>query len=176
MTSTRAAAYIGSASLMLAWLASASGVPRQPRATSAPSRPGDSAVLQSIASDVQAQAARLRHRLATAPAPKGPIRNPFAFGSREMPSVRTRHAEPIVPMAVELPPPPIESPPTLLGIAEQVTPGGRIRTAMFSSAGDELIMVVEGETIGRYRVTAIGADAVEIQDTSTGALRRLPLQ
>src|SRR5512139_3444863 len=128
MTSTRAVAYIGGASLLLAWLASASGVSRQPRSASPPSRPGDSAVLQTIATDVQAQAARLRHRLATAPAPQGPVRNPFAFGSREMPSVRVRHAEPIVPIAVELPPPPIESPPTLLGIAEQVTPGGRIRT------------------------------------------------
>src|SRR5512139_655604 len=175
MTSTRAVAYIGGASLLLAWLASASGVSRQPRSASPPSRPGDSAVLQTIATDVQAQAARLRHRLATAPAPQGPVRNPFAFGSREEPDARAARRA-AAPIAVEPPPLRVEPLPTLLGIAEQATPAGRIRTAMFSATGDELIMAAEGETVGHYRVTAIGADAVELQDISTGAIRRIVLQ
>jgi hypothetical protein len=38
-------------------------------------------------------------------------------------------------------------------------------------------MVVAGETVGaRYRVTAVGADAVELSDLVTGATRRLALR
>ena len=83
MTSSRLAAYIGGASLLLAWLASASGDAPQARRSSVPSRPGDGLVLETLAADVQAQAARLRQRIGTAPAPTGPMRNPFAFDTRE---------------------------------------------------------------------------------------------
>jgi hypothetical protein len=80
-----------------------------------------------------------------------------------------------MPIAVEAPPP-VEPLPMLLGIAEQATPIGRIRTAMLSATGDELIMAAVGATVGHYRVTAIGADAVELQDISTGVMRRIALQ
>lgn len=178
MSPARAAAYIGGATLLLAWLASASGVARQPRPVRAPSRPGDAAVLQTIASDVQSQASRLRQRLATAPAPRGSVRNPFAFDTREG-RVARRAPLPVVPHSprTEAGRVPVEPSLSLLGIAEQNTPSGLIRTAMISAGGDDLIMVVEGQTVAvRYRVVAIGADAVELKDIATGATRRLALQ
>lgn len=178
MTLGRATAYIGGATLLLAWLASASGVARQSRHAGVASRSGDAALLQTIASDVQSQASRLRQRLATAPAPRGPVRNPFAFDTRE--GRVARHS----PLSVVLPSPrndaerlPVEPSLALLGIAEQNTPSGLIRTAMMSAGGDDLIMVVEGQTVAvRYRVVAIGADTVELKDIATGATRRLALQ
>jgi hypothetical protein len=174
MTSRRAVAYIGGASLLLAWLAAASGDARRVRAPRAPSPPSDDALMQTIASDVQAQAIRLRQRLASAPAPS-PVRNPFAFDAREArPSRRAAAAEAMVEPA---PPAIVEPAFTLVGIAEQKTPVGLIRTAMLAVAGDDLIMVREGQTVAlRYRVTAIGQDVIELTDVTTGATRRLALQ
>lgn len=180
MTSGRLAAYSGGALLLLAWLASASGdAPQAPRA-SVPSRTGDGAVLQRLAADVQAQAERLRQRIGTAPAPTGPMRNPFAFDSREAEVRVARRAS----RSAAAPAPaddtarePVEPSLSLLGIAEQVTPGGLVRTAMISSGGDDLALVTEGQTVGlRYRVVTVGADAVELKDLVTGATRRLALQ
>lgn len=177
MTPGRAAAYIGGATLLLAWLASASGVARQPRRVGVPSRSGDAAVLQTIASDVQSQASRLRQRLATAPAPRGSVRNPFAFDTREG-RVARRAPLPVSPSSrIDAVRVPVEPSLSLLGIAEQDTPSGLIRTAMMSAGGDDLIMAVEGQTVAvRYRVVAIGADGVELKDIATGATRRLALQ
>ena len=65
----------------------------------------------------------------------------------------------------------------LVGIAEQKTPVGLIRTAMLAIAGDDLIMAREGQTIAlRFRITAIGTDVIELTDVTTGAIRRLALQ
>ena len=48
---------------------------------------------------------------------------------------------------------------------------------MISAPGDQLFMVTEGQELaGRYRVSAVGADAVELQDVVSGATRRLALR
>lgn len=174
MSSRRAIAYVGSALLLLAWLATASGDVRRPQAVRAPSQPGDSAVLQTVVADVQAQAVRLRHRLATAPAPS-PTRNPFAFEMRARPAAR--RATVVAPAIDPEPAAPSEPLLALVGIAEQNTATGLVRTAMISTAGDDLLMVTEGQTIvARYRVTTIGTDVVELKDLATGLARRLALQ
>jgi hypothetical protein len=65
----------------------------------------------------------------------------------------------------------------LAGVAEQNTAGGVKRTAMVAAPGDQLYMVTEGQELaGRYRVSAVGADAVELKDLVTGATRRLALK
>lgn len=176
MTSTRAIAYIGGASLLLAWLASAAGDARRPAAARKPSQPGDAAVLQTIAVDVQAQAIRLRARLASAPAPR-PTRNPFAFDYRQAPAAH-RAAPAVSPAIVEEVPAVAPEPAlALVGVAEQRTEAGLVRTAMIAAAGDDLIMIKEGQTLAaRYRVTAIGPDVVELTDLTTGTTRRLALQ
>ena len=170
MPPARAAAYyVVGAGLLVAWLASAAGVSRSP--TAMPRAPGPSAEavqLDAVASDVQSQARRLRTRLAAAPAPQAPYRNPFAFVSD--PAARPARVRP--PSIV--PPPAIADEPdlVLIGVAEQ----GTTRTAMIGS-GEELLMVSEGQTLaGRYRVVKVAADAIELVDLGTGATRRLFLK
>jgi hypothetical protein len=177
MTTGRAVAYIGGGTVLLAWLASAAGVPRDDRQPRAPQpRPAEVA-LDAIAADVQTQATRLRARLAVAPAPQAPLRNPFSFDTPR-PPVRSRQAVPIeqpAPAAVpEAPPEPVL---TLLGLAERKTPDGLVRTAVIGDTREELYLVTVGEeVVGRYRVAAISPDVVELRDLVTGAVRRLTLQ
>jgi hypothetical protein len=176
MTPARTAAYVGGGIVLVAWFASAAGVPRQPRIIRVPTSSGTVA-LGGIVSDVQSQASRLRQRLAAAPAPQLPLRNPFAFGARDLP--RRHDAVRVAPVPSAVPAAPAVAAPllTLLGIAEQKTDTGRIRTAMFSDPGGQLVMAVEGQEIaGRYRVLGVGPDAVELQDLLDGSTRRLALK
>jgi hypothetical protein len=176
MTPTRATAYVGLASVLVAWLAGAAVLsvttswpePQAPRVETSPT--------QAIADEVQAQASRLRGRLAVAPVPREPLRNPFAFAPR---TVRAEHAsaaaapKPLKPVS-ELP---AEPPLQLVGVAERETPTGVVRTAMITADSDELFMLVEGDTLGaRYRVKTVGADVVELADLVTGTTRRLALR
>ena len=177
MTPGRAAAYIGGAVLLAAWLSSAATSPQDPVAIPEP-QPAPTSGTESIASDVQAQAERLRSRLASAPAPNLPSRNPFAFAVAEAPRLRqsVRAAtvpEPVAAAAVVS----VEIPLTLVGVAEDQRANRMVRTAVIVGPSDELFMVTEGQEVaGRYRVSAIGADAVELKDPATGAVRRLILR
>lgn len=179
MTPKRAAAYIGGFALLAAWLASAASTSlrndgaQTPEPPIAPPAPASTELL---AADVQAHAERLRQRLASPSVPPPPVRNPFAFRARELPPPPpVRRLEPSIaePVAAAPPAPVL----VLLGIAEQQGPTGVQRTAMLADDGEQLIMVVVGQTVrGTYRVEAIGADAIELRDLATGGLRRLALR
>jgi hypothetical protein len=66
---------------------------------------------------------------------------------------------------------------TLMGVAEEVLPGGVRRTAVIGGDGDTIYMVVEGQAVGeRYRVTKIGVDAVELEDLVTHGYRRIAMR
>ena len=170
MAPTRAAAYLVGAVLLAGWLASAAGVTRQPRAVRAPQQSREMAQLDAVASKVQSQASRLRHRMAAAPAPQAPFRNPFVFLERDRPVMARREPSPAV--APPEPVVPVELDLDLLGVAEE----GTTRTAMIA-LGDELLMVTVGNDVaGRYRVAAVGPDVVELTDLATGAIRRLALK
>jgi hypothetical protein len=175
MSAKRAAAYCGGAVLLLAWLASAAGLMQSTPYVEQPSAPVETSGTTTLASDVQAQATRLRSRLSAAPVPREPSRNPFTFAPREV-ARRDRRAPtpvPALPSIVEPPEPAIE----LIGVAESRTPSGTTRTAIISALSGELFLVKEGETIAaRYRVTAVGADAVELSDLLSGTVRRLALR
>jgi Tfp pilus assembly protein PilP len=172
MTPARAATYFAGASLLAVWLASAAGVvrsqPPRPARRSAESIQLDSAVV-----NVQAQASRLRQRLAAAPSPQTRARNPFTFGARERATTVATTGAPAPPrLAIPEETPLAEPPLVLIGIAED----GATRTAMIESSG-ELLMATEGQTLGgRYRVAKVGADALELEDLGTGAIRRLYLK
>ena len=85
MTPKRAAAYIGGFALLAAWLASAASTSLR-RDPAPPPDAGPAVPLtEAIAADIHAQAKRLRQRLATAPLPQEPARNPFAFRVRDLP-------------------------------------------------------------------------------------------
>jgi hypothetical protein len=65
----------------------------------------------------------------------------------------------------------------LIGIAEDQGPSGLVRTAIIADEAENLLMATVGNTLlGRYRVEAIGADAVELKDVNTSAVRRLGLR
>jgi len=174
MTPLRATTYAGVASVLVTWLASASGVPAPPDQRPPQARAAISST-QALADDVQAQTARLRGRLAAAPAPRAPLRNPFAFAERAPRPVRAPEA---LRANVDTAPTVAAEPPLqLAGIAEQETAGTTVRTAMITADSDELFMLIVGDSLGgRYRVTAIGSEAVELSDLVTGGTRRLALR
>lgn len=174
MTPARASAYIGGLTLLAAWLASAAGVQRQAPAPGAEARSQDAVRIEALASDVQSKAARLRTRLATAPAEATSDRNPFSFGATAQRIGRTAPA----PATMSIAPPDVEPPMPLklVGVAEQTVDGGMTRTAMIAAPGDQLFMVTQGQEVGQYRVSAVGADAVELTHIATGATRRLGLR
>ncbi len=170
MSRTRAAAYLVGGMLLAAWLASAAGVTMRPRTVPLPRRSAEAVHLDAVASDVQAQASRLRERLASPPKLQAPVRNPFAFAVREpAPAPAPKPAAAIPAFVQRL----IAEPElNLLGVAQE----GAVRTALIGS-GDELLMVTEGQTVvGRYRVGTVAPDAVELIDLGTGATRRLSLR
>jgi hypothetical protein len=177
MTATRAAAYIGGCSLLAAWLSSAASTSlREPQPRPDTERQAAGSATEVLAADVQAHAARLRQRLASPPAPQVPARNPFMFRPREMPPPRP--APPV--RRLEAPPPaalPDEPPLVLIGVAEEHTPVGPVRTAMIAAEGNELFLVKAGDTVlGRYRVERVGADAVELKELTASTIRRLGLR
>jgi hypothetical protein len=178
MTLRRATLYIGGGSLLVAWFSSAASVSlmrKPPRAFS--EGQSVSAPTDGVAEAVQAQTRRLRQRLATAPLPQQPLRNPFAF--RPAPSatpapMRVRavsepaSAEPLIPEEPRL---------ELVGIAEKRTPDGPVRTAMIATESSDLLMAgIGGNVLGRYTVAAIDGDGVTLTEIATGRTRRLVLQ
>jgi hypothetical protein len=176
MTAKQAAAYSGGGLLLLAWLASAGGLGRQARPDVEEPTPVETSGTAELASEVQAQTLRLKTRLAAAPAPHAPARNPFTFAPRQAPASRPRRVEadaaPSAPML-----PPAEPAIDLVGLAEDRTAQGVERTAIVSALSGELFLVKEGELLAaRYRVKTIGADAVELTDLQTGGVRRLKLR
>jgi hypothetical protein len=77
-------------------------------------------------------------------------------------------AEPLVPSEPTL---------ALIGIAEDRGLDGLVRTAVITDDADGVFVLAVGETLlERYRVEAIGADAVELKDVATNAVRRLVLR
>ena len=176
MTLRRAALYVGGASLLVAWFSSAASVSLQrPDGTVATSGHTDPAP-DALALDIEAQAKRLRERLASAPPPQQPFRNPFAFRIAERPA-RLQASPAVHPAAPAVPELPSEPLLLLVGTAEQKRPQGLVRTAMITTADDDLIMAAVGDAVlDRYRVTAIGHDTAELTDLTSGQVRRISLQ
>src|SRR5262245_53643219 len=178
MTLRRATLYVAGGTLLVAWFSSAASMSlgRNPRR--APQVIADSAPAQNLAVSVQTQAKRLKERLAVAPLPQQPVRNPFAF--RPAPESRvapvSRAAVPVpttAPVEMVIPDVPL----LLVGLAEHRNGDALVRSAAISSNGEDLIMADVGSVVvGRYTVTSIGSDAVEMKDGSTGRIRRLVLQ
>jgi hypothetical protein len=175
MSAKRAAGYCGGGLLLLAWLSSAGGLMRQTPDTPA-AVPVETGGTTTLAAEVQAQTLRLKSRLAVAPAPQEPFRNPFGFASR--PSA----GRDVPPVTAAEPPaaaigPPLEPAIELMGVAASESAAGVVRTAIISALDGELFLAKEGDTIAsRYRVGSVSADAVELNDLLTGAVRRLTLR
>jgi hypothetical protein len=178
----RASMYIGGGALLVAWLAAANTAARRDPAPPAQSTPNAPAKIDAAVT-LRDESSRLRDRLAQAPAPAADSRNLFSFA----PIVSSRAASQSLTASTAPEPGPALPPPltlTLIGIAEQPSPGGAARTAILTlrqaqgdAGADDIYMVTVGQTIAaRYSVTAIGADAIELKDLATGGFRRLALK
>lgn len=166
----RRVVWFGVSALAIAtWFAAAStsGV-RQPIVSIEPAKPSpldrSSAVLQS-------EISRLHERIGPSVTPTR-SRDLFRFNVR---AVRRPVVAAAPPAVVEAP---IAAPrPTLklIGIAEDTTDTGTVRTAIVSGLGD-LFLVKPGDTIaGQYKIDQVSADAVQLIDTSTSASTTLVL-
>src|SRR4051812_36636104 len=172
MTSRNAVVY-GVGGLLLAACLAAANMPQEADVVSQRTRAPRVAGPDALAAEVSSQASRLRTLMAQAPMPVPNSRNPFSFAAR---AARVVPA-PSSALAAGSEPAPVAPAPlpalTLMGIAEDTTPAGPRRTAVIAE-GETIYMVAEGEAVGeRYRVTRIGADAIELEDIVSKAYRRL---
>jgi len=122
---------------------------------------------------VNTQVDRLRQRLAAPPAYPAPVRDPFHFGKREEPSRPKAIVEAVAPAPVVRPPAPVL--PKLVAIAATTGDAGVIRTAILT-VGDDVQILKAGDTVLKFVIKSIGADIVELVDSSTGSTFRLSLQ
>jgi hypothetical protein len=181
MNPSRLALWLIGAAVCGAWFASAAGVTREARRPPVTPASADVVQLNALATEVQAQAERLRDKLAGAPAPSPYRRNPFAFGpapapvrhSAAMPSRDTATIPVSEPAPAESGEPSIQ----LIGIAESKEGEELVRTAMMTGEFIDLIMATAGDRIlERYEILTITENTVELKDLATGAVRRLILQ
>ncbi len=180
MTSRNVAVYGTCGAILVACLAAAN-MPSQFDEPAAPRQQRQAGVApDALAVEVRSEAARLHARMADAPVPSANPRNPFAFNAATRASHAAAAHEGMVAAAVAPDSAPAVAPgPSLLlmGIAEEASPSGPRRTAIIGGDADTIYMVVEGDSVaGRYKVTKIGADAIELEDVTTKAPRRLALR
>jgi hypothetical protein len=166
----RRVVWFGVSALAIAtWFAAAStsGV----RAPIAPIQPARATALDRSYAVLQSEIERLHERIGPSASPSG-SRDLFRFNLRAA-------ARPSRPAAVEVEAAPaVRLPPalTLIGIAEDSSESGVVRTAIVSGPG-ELFLVKAGELIaGRYHVDQVSADAVLLTDTTTSGSTTLALR
>jgi len=158
---------------LAAWFAGAATSNRAVPDPIVPQRPR----IDASGADLAGEIARLHDHLRPSTTPRAPARNVFRYSSpAPVASVAAAPASAALveaPAAAKAPP---QLPLRLSGIAEDPGPDGPIRVAIISGEG-QLYMVKIGELVTpRYRVTAIGADVVELQDVDNQAIRRLALK
>ena len=168
-------AVVSVVTVLAGWLASSptSNLPAGPRAA----RPERSAGVSTAASDIAEQAARLQARLRQEAEYRQPERNPFRFGAKQIaPSERAPAVTAPTLPPVELPPGPPPLPVTLSGIAEDREGDNTRRTAVLSSPTGVLLVHEGDDVLGRYRVSKIEPEAVELVSPEDGATTRLTLR
>jgi hypothetical protein len=118
--------------------------------------------------------ARLHERLRPTATPRQPARNLFAFRAAVAPAPPVEKPRPALSEVAIAPA--AQPPLKFVGIAEDESADGVVRTAFVSGEG-QLFMVKEGEMVTpRYRVAKIAADVIELQDVTDNSVRRLALR
>lgn len=181
MTSARTTTVVLGSVLLTTWLVSAAVTRRAAAPLPAPAPPAAANPAAGVSDDLQVQSERLRARLDTVPTPRRSSRNPFRFGARAEgtePAPRRSAAleattVPDQPGATQPAPAPTLR---LIGIAAGRTPSGLVRTAALSVAGDVVLVRLGDEVAGRYRVSAVSEDVVELSDRLGGPPLRLALR
>lgn len=175
MNLKRVAAIVCGPALLVVWLAAAAGI-GTPEPAPAPVRPVATSGIAPLLSDIVGQSERLRKRLEEAPVPQSAGRNPFQFAPVAQPAPARVPSGPLAadgaPVLMVPPAPPL----SLVGVAENQTPEGLVRTALISGSGQFFMVKVDEPVTSRFRVTAIGADAVELLDLTDNSTLRLALK
>jgi len=174
----RRIAWFGFWSIAIASWFSAASTPdvRTPAVT--PDRTPVSRDLDRSAAMMQAEVARLHDRLAPSTVPMR-TRDLFHFAAKPVarPSAKTIEAAQSAEVSALVDMPVVAKPVLqLIGVAEDDTPDGAVRTAIVSGLGD-VFLVKSGDTIsGRYRVEQVSSDAVQLTDSTTSATTTLTLR
>lgn len=140
-----------------------------------PARPGQTTRGRDVTSfDLNDAAQRLHARLTTSPRSGRTDRNPFEFG--QAPTPRVAMSPVAAPVAPPLPLGPQPPPFTLTGVAEQKHGEALERTAILSG-NNQIYFAKSGDRLlGRYEVTAVGVDAIELREIVGGQIVRLALR
>ena len=160
------------------WLASAAPVVAPRVATGPVSGHLEASTNRAVVTRVQdlsEEAARLSRRISGQDGYTEPSRDPFRFRPAAVPApARPAAVLAPPPAAASVAPPAVQPPPFVLsGIAEDRQGEAVIRTAVIAGSGD-LWLVKAGEKIeGKFQVTAVDADAVELIRADTGTALRL---
>jgi hypothetical protein len=160
---------------LVVWLAAAATSPARSPASVAVTPP---AAVDRSGAELSAEIARLRERLRPTAQPSQ-VRDLFRYQPRAAARVAVApqpHAlEPPMPLR-DVASPSTPAPLRLVGMAEDPGDAGPVRTAILSGFGD-LFIVKDGDSIaGRYRVTAIGAEGIDLVDLSSNAPLRIPVK
>ena len=122
--------------------------------------------------EVNTQVDRLRERLSAPPQYPPPARDPFRFGHRpESP----RPSTPVEPEITAPLAPPEPVLPVLVAIAASPSDGAVTRTAIFAE-GEDVRLLKEGDTIGRFVVRTITATSADLFDPIANRTHRLDLK
>ena len=132
--------------------------------------------LDRSAATMQAEVARLHDRIAPTATPSH-ARDLFRFAGGRAPRPMTSAPQQPAAPAAEAPVEAQEKPTLqLIGVAEDESADGMVRTAIVAGLGD-LFLVKAGDVVaGQYLVERVTADAVQLTDTSTSASTTLTLR
>lgn len=173
----RRIAWFGLWSIAIASWFSAASTPDVRTPNAAPERTTASRDLDRSAAVMQAEVSRLHDRLAPSTVPTR-SRDLFHFAAKPVARPAAKPMDAPSPADVARVDAPVAPKPSLqlIGVAEDETPDGAVRTAIVSGLGD-LFLVKMGDTIsGRYRVEQVSADAVQLTDSTTSTTTTLTLR
>jgi len=159
-----------------AWLASAATSNRRTAALDAIFVPPS---VDARGDALAVQIARLHDRLRPDAPQRQPSRNLFEFSAARSrtpstlaPAPKAVLTEAPAPVPVARPAAPLK----LSGIAEDPAEAGPVRTAIITGLGQVFLVKVGDGVTGRYRVSRITADVVELTDTTDSTTLRLALK
>jgi hypothetical protein len=169
MNSMRTATFVLGAGAIAALIAGATTAGRRPVGTPTIER---ARPVELQGAELAAEIARLQERLRPTTEPST-SRNLFRFNAPVRPTMDTPL---VVPDALPPAPPAMRPPLTLVGLAEDTTDAGVVRTAIISGFGD-IFLVKAGDRVGsRYRVAAVASDGADLIDDTDGATLHLSLK
>ncbi|HEY6363005.1 MAG TPA: hypothetical protein VIX63_17990 [Vicinamibacterales bacterium] len=142
-----------------------------------PAQPREAAGAPAAASDIEEQANRLQARLQQEALYREPGRNLFRFAPKPAPQSTPAPAVEIPSLpVVEQPPAPPPLPMRLAGVATDQNGDETTRTAILSTFSGVILARPGDEVLGRFRVTAIEEEAVELVTIPDGTPVRLTLK